>query len=191
MKMLLVAAVLALGACASSPPSRYYTLSGPGTAPATATGPSVMVGPVAIPAVVDRPEIVITVGENEVWLDEFNRWASPLSDAIAIAVAENLGATLASPQVTLLSQASGGQADFKVAVEVQRFDSVPGSYALLDAVYNVRRADGRGTTGRTTSREPTGDKSYDTLAAAHSRAVAKLSRDIAEAVRSLSAAPAR
>ena len=52
---------------------------------------SIVVGPVAIPAVVDRPEIVVTVGDNEVWLDEFNRWASPLGEAIALATAENLG----------------------------------------------------------------------------------------------------
>ena len=77
--------------CATSPPSRYYTLSGP---PAPAASPpgamAIVVGPVAIPAVVDRPEIVITIGDNEVWLDEFNRWAAPLADAIAIATAENL-----------------------------------------------------------------------------------------------------
>ncbi|MCC6195574.1 MAG: membrane integrity-associated transporter subunit PqiC [Burkholderiales bacterium] len=193
MKRLLLAIVALLGACATSPPSRYYTLSGPPAPAASVTaGPSVMVGPVAIPAAIDRPEFVITVGENEVWLDEFNRWAAPLSDAIGLAVVENLGATLASPRVTLLAQSSDGQADYRAAIEVQRFESVPGSHALLDAVYTVRRtSDGRAVTGRTTGREAVADKSYDTLAAAHSRLVARLSRDVAQAVRSLAAAPAR
>ena len=100
---------------------------------------AVVVGPVAIPAVVDRPEIVVTVGENEVWLDEFNRWASPLADAIALATAENLAVALATQRVTLLAQTSGTDADYRVAIEVQRFESAPGSHALLDAVYSVRR----------------------------------------------------
>ena len=66
---------MALAAGCASPPSRFYTLSG-ATANATSTeGPSIAVGPVSIPAVVDRPEIVVTIGDNEVWLDEFNRWA--------------------------------------------------------------------------------------------------------------------
>ena len=56
-----------LGAgCATSPPSRFYTLSGtacPAPRP-SARGPSVVVGPVAIPAVVDRPEIVVTIGDE-------------------------------------------------------------------------------------------------------------------------------
>jgi len=43
--------------------------------------------------------------------------------------------------------------------------------------------------GRTVAREPVQGKDYDALAAAHSRAVARLSRDIADAVRGLPAAP--
>jgi uncharacterized lipoprotein YmbA len=174
--------------CASTPPSRFFTLSSAPAANAAAVTPppSVMVGPVAIPAIVDRPEIVVTVGENEVWLDEFNRWASPLADAIALAVAEHLGSALATPRVTLLAQTSGADADYRVVIEVQRFESVPGSYGLLDAVYRVRRtADGRTVTGRTTDRETAPEKSYDALAAAHSRAVARLAGDIAQALRGL------
>ena len=55
-----------------------------------------------------------------------------------------------------------------------------------NAVWIVRRAkDGRSQTGRTTVREPTGDKSFDALAAAHSRALARLSQDVADAIRAL------
>jgi uncharacterized lipoprotein YmbA len=184
-----ILAVLAVTACASTPPSRFFTLSG-APAPASPTSTlSIVVGPVTIPAVVDRPEIVVTLGENEVWLDEFNRWASPLADAIAVAVAENLSAQLATARATSLVQ-SAVDADFRVAIEVQRFESAPGSYALLDAVFTVRRtADGRTATGRTAAREAPGDKSYDALAAAHSRAMSRLAADIAVAARGLAAQP--
>ena len=50
----------------------------------------------------------------------------------------------------------------------------------------VRRTkDGKSQTGRTSVREPTGAAGYDALAAAHSRALAKMSQEIADAVRSL------
>jgi uncharacterized lipoprotein YmbA len=188
-RFLIVFAVLAVAACASTPPSRFFTLSG-ARAPASPTSTlSIVVGPVTIPAVVDRPEIVVTVGENEVWLDEFNRWASPLADAIALSVAENLGAQLATPRATSLVQ-SAVDADYRVAIEVQRFESAPGSYALLDTVYTVRRtSDGRTATGRVTAREAPGDKSYEALAAAHSRAMSRLAADIAAATRALTAQP--
>lgn len=182
-------AMVFLTACASSPQSHFYTLSGPPAPAAQATDVSLTVGPVSIPGVVDRPEIVVTITDNEVWIDEFNRWAGPVADTIALATAQNLAAALATPRVTLLSQAVGA-ADYTVAIEVQRFDSAPGSYALLDAVYSVRRtADGRTVAGRTTDRQAPADKSYDALAAAHSRAVARLAGDIAGAVRGLASSP--
>jgi uncharacterized lipoprotein YmbA len=180
-------AAVALAACATSPPSRFFTLSG-APAPASPTSTlSIVVGPVTLPAVVDRPEIVVTVAENEVWLDEFNRWASPLADAVAIAVAENLAARLATARATPLVQ-SAVEADYRVGIEVQRFESAPGSYALLDAAFTVRRlSDGRTATGRTTARETPGDKTYEALAAAHSRAMSRLAADIAAVTRALAA----
>jgi uncharacterized lipoprotein YmbA len=172
--------------CGSTPASRFYTLSA-GAAPiATPSSLSVAVGPVSIPAVVDRPQIVVSTGPNQVRLEEFNRWASPLQNGIARVVAENLVAMLGTPRVTLSSQVLSAEADYRAAIEVQSFESVPGEAAVLDAVWTVRRAkDGEAQTGRTTVREPAQEKGYDALAAAHSRALARLSRDIADGVRGL------
>lgn len=178
-------AILAAG-CGSAPASRFYTLSAaPAGAPAS-SDVSVAVGPVTVPAAVDRPQIVVNVGPNQVRLEEFNRWASPLQNDIARAVVENLVAMLGTPRVTLSPQTVSADADYRAAIEVQRFESAPGEAATLDAVWTViRTKDGGSRTGRTTAREPTPDQGFDSLAAAHSRAVARLSRDIAEAVRAL------
>jgi hypothetical protein len=78
---------------------------------------------------------------------------------------------------------------FDKDIEVQNFESASGKSATLDAVWTLRRAkDGRSETRRTTVHEKPQDNSYDALAAAHSRAVARLSQDIADAVRVLSTA---
>jgi uncharacterized protein len=172
--------------CASSPVTRFYTLSAAAAPAATSSQLSVVVGPVSVPAVVDRPQIVVTTGPNQVRLEEFNRWASPLQNNISRVVAENLVAMLGTPLVILFSQPLGVGADYRAAIEVQRFESAPGEAATLDAVWTVSRTkDGKSQTGRTTVREVASDKGYDTLAAAHSRALARLSRDIADAVGAL------
>jgi hypothetical protein len=183
---LLICAALVLAGCASTPPSRFYTLSAVTETAPTASEISVAVGPVSVPAVVDRPEIVVTTGANQVKLDEFNRWASPLQDHVSRVVAENLVAMLGTPRVTQFPQNASADADYRVAIEVQRFDSTPGEAAVLDAVWTVRRAkDAQTKTARTTIREQTREKDYDALAAAHSRAVARLSQDIADMIRAL------
>ena len=179
-----VLAALVAG-CASSP-SHFYTLSA-NVAPVTATSTvSVAVGPVTVPAAVDQPQIAVSTGSNQVMFDEFNRWASPLQDNIARVVAENLVAALGTPRVTLFPQTLNSDADFRVVIEVRNFDSTPGKSAALDAVWTVRRTkDGKSETGRTSVREAVQEASYEALAAAHSRAVARMSQDIADTVKRL------
>jgi len=192
-RLITIAAVGTLAAfvpgCGSSPPARFYTLN---AAPAPAASPSelsVAVGPVSVPAIVDRPQFVVSTGANQVTLDEFNLWASPLQNNIARVVAENLAAILGTPRVMLTSQAVGADAAYRAAIDVQRFESMPGEAANFDAVWTVRRMqDGASRTGRTTIREPSSEVGYAGLAAAHSRAIARLSQDIAGAVRALAGA---
>jgi uncharacterized protein len=170
----------------ASPASRFYTLSAASTPATTSSDLSVTLGPVSVPAAVDRPQIVVRTGPNQVRMDEFNRWAAPLQNGIARVVAENLVAILGTPSVTVSPLTLSEGADYRVALEVQRFESAPGDAATLDAVWAVSRTkDGKAQTGRTTVREPSPDKCFDALAAAHSRAIARLSQDIAAAVREL------
>ena len=182
-----VCALVSLSAgCASTPPSHFYTLSATATPVTTKSSLSVAVGPVSVPAVVDRPEIVVTAAPNQVWLDEFNRWASPLQDNLSRVIAENLAALMGTPHVTQFPEQLSAGSDYRVAVEVLRFESAPGEAATLDAIWTVRRTqDGKTETGRTTAREPARENGYEALAAAHSRAVTRLSQDIAEQVRVL------
>lgn len=187
-------AIALLAAGCSTSPSRFYTLSRAPTPAApvadTSLNVSVVVGPVSIPAIVDLPQIVVSTGANSVSLDEFNRWASPLQSNISRVVAENLVTLLGTPRVSQFQQSLNLDADYRVAIEVQSFDSALGDAAALNAVWIVRRSkDGKSQTGRTTVREPTGTAGYDALAAAHSRALARMSQEIADAVRGLDRSP--
>lgn len=187
----LACAVMAImAACASTTPSRFYTLAPVASSGATASKLSVVVGPVSIPAIVDLPQIVVSTGPNQVSIDEFNRWASPLSNNISRVVAENLVLLLGTPRVSQFQQSLNADADYRVAIEVQTFESALGDAATLNAAWLVRRArDGKTETGRTTVRETANDKSYDALAAAHSRALGRMSQDLADAIRALDRAP--
>ncbi|MGE5155357.1 MAG: membrane integrity-associated transporter subunit PqiC [Bdellovibrio bacteriovorus] len=173
--------------CASTP-ARFYTLSAELPPAAQAPRISVVVGPVSIPSDVDRPQMVLKEGPNQVRIDEDNRWAAPLADAITSVVAENLAALLGTPRVTVFPDRIAGDGAYGVTIEVQQFVSEPGSAATLSAVWTVRRgADGRTETGRTRVREPVKGSGYEDLAAAHSRALGTLSRQIADTLEALSA----
>ena len=178
----------ALSGCAS-PPSQFYILAATARpeAGASPAAYAVAVDSIGLPATVDRPQFVVQKGPNRVAFDEFNRWAAPLATNIARTVAENLVVLLGTPQVVSGPLAPSFKPAYRVTVDIQRFESVPGEAAMLDALWQVRRvgadADAGATIGRTTLREPAQEEGYDALAAAHSRAIAGMSRDIAAAIR--------
>jgi uncharacterized protein len=174
----------AAAGCSASTPARFYTLHSAATAESTPGAHyAVMVGPVSVPASVDRPQFVVQVAPNRVDIDEFNRWAAPLPDGIARTVAGDLAVLLGTPDVATAPLANFDPA-YRVTIDVQRFESVQGEAALVDAVWVVRKtASGVTRSGRTTARETVGGEGFEALAAAHSRALAKLSSDIAAAIR--------
>src|SRR5271169_2988401 len=181
--IMMVVALAGAAGCASAP-SRFYTLNAAAAVSGTpATKVTVIVGAVAIPSIVDQPQFVVQAAPNRVDVDEFNRWAAPLNNGIAQAVAGDLVKLLGTPNVAAAPLANFEPA-YRVTIEVQRFDSVPGQAATLEAVWTVRKAAGAVTrAGRTVAREPVQGAGFDALAAAHSRALAKLSADIAAAIR--------
>jgi uncharacterized protein len=175
----------AAAGCASAHP-HFYTLdstASPGRAPLAQV--AVMVGPVSVPASVDQPQFVVQVADNRVDVEEFNRWASPLNESIARAIAGDLSTQLGSPNITAAPLANF-KPDYQVSVDVQRFESIRGQAAVIEAVWVVRQTAPahRTRSGRTTAREPVQGDGFETLAAAHSRALATVSSDIADAIRS-------
>jgi uncharacterized lipoprotein YmbA len=182
LSMALVAAAAAAG-CASAT-ARFYTLDSMATADAAPPAHyAVLVGPVSVPASVDRPEFVVQIAPNRVDVDEFNRWAAPLNDSIARAVAGDLAVLLGTQDVAVAPLANFNPA-YRVTINVQRFDSIQGQAALVDAVWAVGKVGGGPPrSGRTVAREAVQGNGFEALAAAHSRALAKVSGDIAAAIR--------
>lgn len=176
--------------CGTSPQVRYYTLNAV-EAPAVAAVPgkaalTVTVGPVSVPDAVDRPQIVLRVAPNRVERSEFERWGEALKFAVPRVVAASLARELASAQIFVYSP-SVPAADFRVLIDVERFDSEPARAVTVEASWSILpRVKGEPKTGRSVVREPVAAAGYDALVAAHSRALAAVSRDIAEALRTMS-----
>jgi len=186
--------VTALAGCGSSPRESFYTLSA-GAAPegeaSARTGAtySVAIGPVTVPTVVDRPQLVVRTGANQVAIVEQHRWAEPLRSEIPRVLAENLAQLLGTRQVSAYPQSGSGDAEYRVHVEIQRFESALRGPVTIDAIWTVRRGTGEPRRGQSLARESAGGEGYEALVGAYSRALATLSRDIAVAIRSYSSAP--
>jgi uncharacterized protein len=188
MRTALVSCLLAvfIAGC-TSPRASFYRLSADPTLTATtalATKQPVIVGPVTVPDLVDRPQIVTRDTSNQVSLNEYARWGEPLKSSIADAIAGDLALLLGSDRVAPASRAIADPQAWRVRVDIQQFESVPGEAIAIDAHWTVRRFgdDSALASGRSLVREPVSGPDYDALVAAHSRALASVSRDIATAL---------
>lgn len=189
------ASAAALVGCAS-PTSRFYTLSGANAGsdaavqrPTTAPALLFEVPPVDTPAQVSRNQLVVQAGDARVDVLEQERWASAPADEIRRALSADLATRLDSFDVYGAPYPAGVPV-YRITVNVRRFESWPGSRAVLDAVWSVRAVRTQAVlTCRTVASEPV-EAGYPALVDGHRRAVAQMADDIAAAVRALAARPA-
>lgn len=196
-RLAVVAVMLCLvitAGCASTKPSRFFTLSALASsetrteAGASTPGLAIGVGPVKLPEHLDRPQIVTRSSRNELRLAEFDRWAGPLKDDFSRVLAENLSILLSTNRISLYPWRRSMPIDYQVVVDVTRFDGEIGGDARLDARWTVFRGRDKEVLSMHTSRisEPSGAQDYAALVAAQSRALGRLSREVAEAIKVIS-----
>jgi uncharacterized lipoprotein YmbA len=183
------ALAFSLAACRTPPQETFYTLNPlPAPVPAEArshTRFTVAVGPVTVPEMVDRPQLVVRRSPNRVDVLEHHRWAQPLGAEIARVLAADLAGRLPDARTVSAGGQAGERADYRIALDIEQFDAVPGQGVTVLAAWSLRH---EGTTlraGRSALREAVQADGYEALAAAYARALAKMSAEIAAVVHSL------
>ncbi|QWV95277.1 PqiC family protein [Geomonas oryzisoli] len=182
----IVAVVLFCSACSRSPRVTYYTLTPalPAGAVQQAFSSSVAVGPVTIPELVNRPQLVVRLTPNRVDVLEQHRWAEPLKNEIPRLLAQDLAPLLGSGRVFTYDQVSGAAARYRVLVDIVRLEAIPGDSVVVEAGWVVRGAANARREGRIEVREKVAGSDYDAVTAALSRALAAVSAEVAKSVRS-------
>ncbi len=179
------------GGCASSRPARFYildSLSSPEEVKQSAAREqdiAIGIGPVVLPQYLDRPQIVTRAGPNMLQLAEFDRWAEPLKHNVSRVLAENLSFLLSGDRVVVFPWKRSTALDYRVSVEITRFDGQRSGEVLLKAHWTISGADGKEVLVRRESSfvESAGNQQYAALVAAESRMLAALSHEIAAAIK--------
>ena len=175
---------LALAACGAAPAARYHTLIAAESArPAVPAAPFLIdLQPVGIPAQVDRLELVVRPGAGGIAILEGERWVAPLPDEMRGALSAELTRRLGAQDLAGLARPAG-RALLRIKVEIRRFDSLPGQYALIEADWSLGLADDPSAARllcHSLLREPAG-ADYASLVSGHQRAIAALAAQIAQA----------
>ncbi len=188
--------VVILTGCASSPSSKFYQLNPlqKSTLITRDASPEqnliIAIGPVRIPDYLDRPQIVTRAGKNELRLSEFDRWAGSLESDVTRVLVEDISSLLAADRFFVVRWTpyleSQVPASYRVEVLVECFEGTLGDSVLLKAQWAVFAKDKRLLLKKEAEiKEEMNGSSYESLVAAMSSALERLSPEIADGIRSV------
>jgi uncharacterized lipoprotein YmbA len=189
----LLALLLLVGCATSSPPVNFYSLNalqasgGVSGDKGVARSLSIGLGPVELPEMLDRPQIVTRAGENRLLLAEFDRWAGSLRNDFSRILGDNLSVLLNTEDIVVFPWGGGVEIDYQVEVEVANFDAVLEQNATLNARWKLREGgQGRVLKGeRSVLTQPIQGQDYAAVVAALNRTLDAFSREIAAAIKAL------
>lgn len=130
-----------LSACASTPETHFYVLSALSlSAQSTSSAiPKRLIGlgPVTVPALLERRQIVTRTGDNNIASSEFHQWAAPLKESITETLAQNLSALLPNDIIKAYPWSAYGEMDFHVIIDILRFETNTAQTAELAVNWSI------------------------------------------------------
>ena len=184
--MLCVSALLT--ACASTP-TNFYTLESQSRPPAVttktgATKPLIGIGPLSLPALLDRRGIVTRSENNSVQIAEFDQWAAPLQNNVIAVLSKNVATLQPNAIVRAYPWSVYGNVDYRVIIDISRFDTQLGKSANLEASWAIMEEKNHTivSNGQTKLEQRLSETSYNSAAQALSKLLSEFSQQLSLAL---------
>jgi uncharacterized lipoprotein YmbA len=178
--------------CVRSSPAKFYNLSPlPPSAESKVAaervreGLVVGIGPIRFPKYLSSKEIVTRKGPNELDVAEFHLWGGSLQDDFTRTLLENVSHLLAADRVSLSLWPGTATFDYRLLVDVSRFDGIRGGDVILIANWTILQGKDFRVVQSGSSRieVPTGGESYEAIVRAMSLALGSLSQELAKDIK--------
>jgi len=185
--LIVLSAGILLSGCMSTP-TNFYVLE-PMSEPqpsltATEKKRQIGVGPITIPTMLERKQIVTRLPDNSVTIAEFHQWASPLKDNIAQALTHNLAMLQTNDLIRAYPWSAYGAVDYRIIIDVIRFDTRPEQSVNLEASWAIMNEKDHTlvSNGRTKIERPLNDASYPSMVKALSKILSEFSQELSTAL---------
>jgi uncharacterized lipoprotein YmbA len=178
------------GCVGKSQPPRFYTLTSITEGNMTPAGDNpaqnaaIGIGPVKLADYLDQSRIITRTSENRVEQAEFDQWSGSFKDNLTNVLAENIGHLLATDRIAIYPWRTYVPIDYQVTVDIVRCDGQPGKEVFLVARWSVLSGNEKKPFAmkRSDIHEEAGNRGYESLVAAQSRALGRLSHEIVQAI---------
>lgn len=145
---------------------------------------SLGIGQVGLPEYLKRPQVVIRKGGHRIALSQFDHWGEPLDAGIARVLSAALVRHQPLHRYAVQSQSFQGALDYRLELDILRFDGDPGSGVVLAGRWRVEGAPQQSSLGwqEFTVHQPVSEAGISGVVSAHSQALERLAVSISEAL---------
>lgn len=139
-RLFLLLFLLQVLGCSAPAVTRHYALAPLAESPAASRDGSLLVSELRLPHYLDRAQLVTRSGSHRLEVSDHHQWGGNLREDMTRILAENLGLLLGSNQIVAAPRTLRSPPDFRVEVEVLRFERGPDARVHLSARWWLTRA---------------------------------------------------
>lgn len=146
-------------------------------------GPVVGLGPIRIPAYLDRSQIVVAESDQAYRISEGHRWAERLDENMARVSAENLSRMIPTDRILPHPWSNDSRPELQVAINLQELHVDASAELRMTALWSLRQGKSESVSHKFGCRLPASLTDYEFMVKQASQCVARLNREMAEAIR--------
>ncbi len=153
--------------------------------PNTESDISIGIGSLEFPDYLRKPQITTFRNNNEIYFDEYNRWAEPLDENFTHIVLENLSNMIPTNNIYLFMWPEENPNIFQITIKIDQFGMSSDSTVVLDARWAVSTSNEIAflMTEKSSYQERITNLDYNQIAVSMSKLTGDLCKDIASEVK--------
>jgi uncharacterized lipoprotein YmbA len=144
-------------------------------------------GPLSLPTLVDRKQMVTRDENNAIQMAEFHQWAAPLNDNVLSVLRKNVAALQPNAIVRAYPWSVYGEMDYRVIIDISRFDSQLGKSANFEANWAIMEEKNHViiSNGQINIQQPLHDTNYASVVQAQNKLLSEFSQQLSAALQQL------
>jgi hypothetical protein len=182
-----------LGACSSMTGSsaagnlggtHFYSLTSMPPSSAMSTNQiSIGVGPVEIPRLLNRPQVVSRKNNTEIIMSENHQWGGSYKEELIKAITDNFSTLLKTEKIEQYPWKSSFKPDYQVRIDIESFDGAIDKSVTLNARWRLLKNGKELLVKRALIEVPVKGSGYNVYVNAQSEAITRFSREVVEQIR--------
>ena len=141
------------------------------------------VGPIEIPRLINRPQIISRKDNTEIIMAEKHQWGGSLKEELTQVLSDNLSALLNTENIEQFPWKFAFKPDYQVRINIERLDGELGKQVTLKARWWLIKHNKELLVKRAVINTPVSGRDYNAYVRAQSQALKTFSQQIAAAIK--------